>query len=950
MQVFWRATLGVMLALGLLAGPGPSAAAAAASAALSVAGPVTIHPDPSVRRGVLPNGMRYAILQQANPKGAVSIRFGFDVGSYEEQDEERGAAHFLEHMAFNGSRNFAEGKLDDTFALIGVAGGRDINAHTGMFSTRYELDLTQPTSKNLDLGFLWLRDVADGMILAKDAVDRERGVVLAERETRNSPTTIAQQAVIAFRGPELRSTQRDPIGTIETVTAMTAERLRGFYQRWYRPQNAVLVVVGDLPADEMERRVKSAFESWTSTGPPLPHAPLAKPNANRGLDVLVRQEPNLPTAISACRVRAPDAEAPGDFPRQRRRILGRVWRLILQRRLSALQATASPPYLGAVVTADDEARDASLTCLVAIPIGSAWEPALKAAQGEMQRFAAQGPTELETERAVEEIRSEMRGQIGAAPTRSSTRAADWILDTDLSGETYASSREQLRIFDIAVDDLSPRDVQTAFARDWSGAGPFLTLMAPTAIPPDALKAAWAGGDTATKPDAYVDQVQGHWAYADFGPSGHVVGRELKSDGAFVRVTLQNGVIVNFKHTDFFKESVSVRVRFGAGRREIPNDSYFTANLGAVLFKQGGLGRHSAAELESMFRNTGWDARLSIADDAFNLDGIATQSGLRLELELLAAFVTDPGFRPQLDAILPTGLATSLRLYGTSPAFVASQAMIKTLAPNASATLPPLDRLLALRSADFERLLKPAITKDPLEVTIVGDVDEKSAIQSVIQTFGALPARRPAPPARSDTWFMRYPDGPVAVIKAEHDGPADKAMVGLFWPLYVATPARRREEMALTLVAGLLDNALKARIREELGKSYAPSASTSMPDNADQGELTALVETYPQDIDLVVREVRLAVDRLASGQITPAGLEAVRKPILTGIDQQMSTNSIWIAGMSGSSSDSHRLDDVMAVRGILATLTVAEVRKAAAVWLKRPPIVVIATPKAKGTGK
>src|SRR6185436_20722781 len=140
---------------------------------------------PEIHQGKLANGLRYAIVSSPTPKGAVSVRLGMDVGSYDETDDERGLAHFVEHMAFNGTKNFAEDALTGTFARMGVGFGRDHNAYTGQATTTFHLDLPSAESTQLEAAFLWLRDVADGMAFEPAAVGREKGVLLAEREARS---------------------------------------------------------------------------------------------------------------------------------------------------------------------------------------------------------------------------------------------------------------------------------------------------------------------------------------------------------------------------------------------------------------------------------------------------------------------------------------------------------------------------------------------------------------------------------------------------------------------------------------------------------------------------------------------------------------------------------------------------------------------------------------------
>jgi len=265
-----------------------------------------------------------------------------------------------------------------------------------------------------------------------------------------------------------------------------------------------------------------------------------------------------------------------------------------------------------------------------------------------------------------------------------------------------------------------------------------------------------------------------------------------------------------------------------------------------------------------------------------------------------------------------------------------------------ARMPPREELIKLRSADFERLFKPALTQAPLEVTIVGDVDEKSVTRLLSETLGALPARSETRRERADTWFQRFPDHAMAPVRTTHEGSPEKAVAGLIWPLYVAVPERRREEYSLSLLAGIMTNMLIERVREELGKTYSPGAATYMPDNSDQGYLMATAESYPGDIDLVVREMRAAGERLARGEITEDALEQARRPLLTGIVRAEQTNARWAAALDGSARNDQALKDVTEAQRMFAALTLADVKAAAARWLAPEPIVVTATPQPPST--
>ena len=253
--------------------------------------------------------------------------------------------------------------------------------------------------------------------------------------------------------------------------------------------------------------------------------------------------------------------------------------------------------------------------------------------------------------------------------------------------------------------------------------------------------------------------------------------------------------------------------------------------------------------------------------------------------------------------------------------------------------------MGLRSADFERLLKPVITSAPLEVTVVGDIDEARAVQAVAKTLGALPPRKPVPDRSERPPFMTYPTRFTGIVRATHEGAAEKALVGMIWPLYVAVPERRREEYALNLLEGVFQDALRHRVREALGKSYSPAVSLAMPDYADQGSLTVMVETSPADAEAVAAEIEQLAADLARGGVTAQALEEVRTPLLAGRAKERETNTWWLQTLDGSARHPEWLKDAVEWERMIRSITLAEVQRAAATWLSRPHLTAFALPQA-----
>ncbi len=933
----------LLIALGVFAAANPAAPApipAPAGQAFDTLGPIAA--DSNVRQGMLPNGMHYAVMHNATPKGAVSIRFALWVGSFEEDDDQRGVAHFIEHMAFNGSKNFPAGSLDKVFADQGVGFGRDQNADTSLSVTAYRLDLNQSNGAKLDLAFRWLRDVGDGLNLDEDAVERERGVILSEREARLSPAQAQRVAVDEFREKGLRTPTRSPIGTVDSVSTMTSKRLRAFYDKWYRPENALIVVVGDAPTAELEKRVRETFGSWKGKGDKPARPARGVLDLKRNLDVLTRSDPQLATGEAVCRLRDTDGVSIRTVRRVRRLALRTASEHIINQRLSRLAASDKPPFLRAGVTFEG-GRESAQACLLMAPLDDAWEPAMEAAATEFRRFALYGASKDELDQALADQRSALASAEAASDTRFNTALATSILDDILSGDIVASPDEKLRDFDKAAKTITPELLHDEFAADWAGNGPLINIVAPKAPDADTVRAAWTRVTSLPKPGAYEAPKTETWSYTSFGAPGRVVKREEIKEPGFVRLTFANGVVLNFKQTDFQKSAVQMRVRFGAGRREVPNDQLIGAQFGAGLFVEGGLGRFDADTLRRTFSAESWQPALDVGPDAFELRAATTPSSLEHEFQILGAYLTDPGFRPNIDARVPTAVDAAYRRFRASPGQVFDDAFKRAVSPHDPELLPPEAETQKLRTADFARLLKPAVTGATLEVTIVGDIDEATVTRLASATFGALPPRAAAPRDLADTQFLRFPETLPPAVRATHQGPAEKALAGVVWPLYVATPERRREEYAINLVSRLLADDLRHTVRQSLGKTYSPQVNAEMVDGADQGYLLAELETAPADVDQVAAAIKASARRLAKGEITAKELEAARAPLVTALAARRQTNLWWLDTLDGSAAHPGQIAGALAMHDLYRSITLEEVKAAAARWLGGEPLVATVVP-------
>ena len=245
--------------------------------------------DPDVTWGRLPNGLRYALRHNAEPRGRISARLALRVGSVNENENQRGLAHFLEHLAFNGSRHFPSADVVEFFQRLGLEFGGDTNASTGFDRTLYQLELPDTKPGTLRESLTFFADVAGGLLLEAREIDKERGIILSEKRARDSVDLRTFQAELDFLVPDTRFPQRLPIGTEEVIRTADRERFIEFYHAWYRPERMLLVLVGDLNPAAVEPLVQELFTPLTARAPALPEPRLGTVTPPE--DVVARLKP-----------------------------------------------------------------------------------------------------------------------------------------------------------------------------------------------------------------------------------------------------------------------------------------------------------------------------------------------------------------------------------------------------------------------------------------------------------------------------------------------------------------------------------------------------------------------------------------------------------------------------------------------------------------------------------
>jgi len=913
------------LAAQLQARAGPPAAAAPWPQAKS-----DLPADPDVRFGVLANGMRYAIRRNATPPNQTSLRLRIDAGSLQEADDQRGLAHFIEHMAFNGTTHVAEGEFVRRLERHGLRFGADTNASTEWTQTVYKLDLPENDSATIDEGLFLLREAVGEASFAPAAIDRERGIIQSEERTRATPAyrIFVDEISYLLRGQLLP--QRIPIGIPEVIANARRERFAAFYDAYYRPERATLIAVGDFDVAAMEARIRAKFGDWHGRGPAGGEPDLGAV-APRRTEARLMVEPGGPARVELAWVRPADLR-PDTGARRAERLADALALQILNRRLERIASEQSPaPYVGAQSARSEIEDSADLTQVVAVVQPGEWRRALGVIETEQRRLVEHGVTRAELDREVTLLRTALTAQVAGAATRQSAALADGIVATVDSDKVFVAPADNLRLFEAAAAALTPERINQS-ARTLFAGEPVLYMTSPTAVADgeSALLAAYRESRSAPLAADSVRQAQA-WPYTGFGTPGTVAERrELAPEIGATAVRFANGVRLTVKRTDFAANQVMVQVRFGDGQLSFPTDRP-NPNWGLSSgFIAGGLGRLSFEDMQEALNNRVYGASLGADEDDFVLAGTTRPDDLAVQLQVLAAAMTDPGWRPSgWNRVRALSGTIHDQLASTPGGVFARDAGILLHDGDRRWATPTREQMAASSIADARAVLDSQLATAPIEVIIVGDVDVEEAIRQTAATFGALPPR-PDRPRRADR--IRFPAGTPEPIRFTHRGRADQGLAYIAWPT-LGFFDDQRQARRLTLLAAVFQLRLIQKIREEQGTTYSPQALHDPSEAyAGYGLLSARIEARPEALAGFLRDAEAIAAELRDHPIDADEMERARRPLIDSIQRQRHGNSFWMADLQRIQTDPRIAAMITSQLADYAAMTPADLQAAARAFL------------------
>ncbi|MCB1203810.1 MAG: insulinase family protein [Verrucomicrobiae bacterium] len=857
--------------------------------------------DSAVTWGLLENGLRYAILPNPEPPSRVSMRLFIDAGSLMENDDQQGLAHFLEHMAFNGTKNFPAGEMVEYFQRLGMGFGSHTNAHTSFHETVYKLELPKSDAAMIDEGMKLFRDYADGMLLDSKEIEDERGIILSEKRTRDSVgwRTFVEQIGFAF--PQQRISKRMPIGIEEVISGAPRERFVEFYNEWYTPNRMVVIVVGDVEVAAVEPIVKKYFGDL-SAREKKPEPPMGE-MSKRGFAVHYHHEDEAGETSVSIEALKPRVNPPDNSERRLHDLQLTLAGRMVDRRLERLAKAPDSPISSASMSAGDfyDLGFALYSSIDADCKPENWKAAMTLIEQELRRALEHGFTQAE----LDEVRANFRVMYEEAAkqvaTRRSSDLADQIADRLGSRRVFTNPADDLPRVLAALDQVTTESCRDHLRSLWVDANETLAFVSGNAEIEDAVatikSVVMESRAVAVSPPE--EKEVGAFAYSDVPESGKVAEREEVEDLGVTRLRFDNGVRVNLKVTDFEDAVVYVKARMGAGliTEPVPGLNFF---LGSI-FTKGGLEAHSEDDLQAIFAGKSVDVNFSVDDDAFTLSGQTTPEAIEDQLLLMRAFVTNPGFREEAETEFKRALDYLYQQLERTPGGFAQDEVAAFLhGGDKRFGFPSRSEVEALSTSQAREWVMPELEKGYCEVTVVGDFDKEAAIALLAKTFGNLPERMAEKPAYEKERIVKFPAGGEKEFLFESEIP--KAMSVVHWP--TADIFDIKKTRRLGMLSAILDDRLRVKVREELGDAYSPFAHNLPSDTwKDYGYLFASVTVDPPQAEKVNGVIADIAKDLATGtSITEDELERAKKPQVVSIEEMRRTNRYWMSSVLEASQE------------------------------------------------
>jgi zinc protease len=881
--------------------------------------------DPAVQIGELENGVTYWLRENRTPPGKVELRLKIRAGSLNEEDSERGLAHLLEHMAFRGSKHFPGTEISRRFEKLGVTIGRDQNAYTGFEETGYTLSLPNSREETLDLALLALSDIAFRLRLDPDALAQERKIVMEERRRSIGPGERLFLQTLPIIKPGSRVAERLPIGDEKVVREAQTSDLERFYRRWYHPQNAAILLAGDVDLSLASRLIAKHFGDWVREED-LPETPYHGVRPDDRIRAAVVTDPEI--TWGQVRISAIQPEHTGDTERDLRdALIVDLGTEALNRRLRMLVQSGNAPFSEAYADVSVPFHDRREAIAISSGEPSRWRAMLETLAGEIHRARAHGFAEKEIDLVKQEWLVAADHDVAADSTRQSSSFVSYMSAAHSDDNKPLSAAQMRELKRKLLPGITAVEVATAFRAHFVPEQWLYLVTLPERLSKVGTEEVLALARVAhsRKPAPYEPpRLAKRFLERDPEP-GDIVKSVRDDELGFTSVSFRNGVTLHTKLLKSKKDVVSIHVRIGGGvLQETPaNRGITAAALTALIFPS--TSTLSESEIETLADQLQIFAMGGSAGDALTIEISAPSTVIEDAFRLAHLLITRAKIDPVRLRLWREGSLRSIesRTYSLDAALSKE---VSDFHSGGDIRFVRLERgqVEAATIESSQVWLEQVLRTGRIEAAIAGDISEDRAIALGQRYFGSLP-ERPGNDAALEA-LRRVPrrEGPFeTTVSVQTETPRAHGYIG--WR--GADADNLSDRRALGIAAAILERRLHQEIREQRGLVYGISCTTSFSDVASgMGRFGVRYAADPGQVETVAGLARHVVERFAQDGPTVEELDIARRQRTVLIEEVLLQPGFWANQLSRLRQKSTLLDETRNFRKVFAELTPADISK------------------------
>ena len=889
---------------------------------------------PKVKRGVLPNGLTYYVLSHGKPEKRAHLHLAVNAGAVQEDEDQRGLAHFVEHMAFNGTKRFPKQAIVQFIESVGIKFGADLNAHTAFDETVYELQVPTDDAAVLGKGFDILRDWAGDVTFDPAEVDKERGVVMEEwRLGRGVQSRLLDKLFPVIFGTSKYAT-RLPIGKPEILQKAPRDTLYKFYKDWYRPDLMAVIAVGDFAdAAEIEKQIIAKFGDLPKADKPRPRPPAGVPEA-KGTRIAILTDKELPATIVAVGNMVA-RRATASAADHRRILIEQVYQQLINERMQSIGRRPDAPFAQAAVIIPPLVREADVLVRFALVKGDDTEPALKSLFAESQRIEKHGFTQSELDRARTVMVRALEQQAIEAPTREGKDYATELVNHFLKQEYVAGPDVEKEMGLKVLPTITLAEIN-ATAKGFGGAeNRVLAIIGPEGKPmPDNAKVFKIIDDvTKENLEPWKDVVVAAKLMDEPAWPGTVT-KETKNDKlGTTEWTLANGVRVIVKPTDYEKDHVIVHGFSPGGFNTVKDKDYVSAAAADEIVTLSGVGSLDAEALTKALAGKRVAVGTDIDDTSESIEGSGSARDLETIMQLIHLRMSQPRKDEQAFKVWQTNEVDSLTKQAASPDFQFQKRYQEALwQKHPRHRLPePAD----IKAVDLDTALGfyRARFSNAADFTfVIAGVVELDKLKPLVEAYlGSLPGDPKKKEKETDNGAKRV--GGVAKQTWNLGQDQDKARVQIV--IHGDEKWSKDSERDMFILSSIASIRLREVLREDLGGVYGVGANGRLSRSPKQERAFSIVfGCAPSAVDKLVNAAFAELDAIAKNGIGNDYLEKVKQNFVRDREVTMKTNRYWIDWLGRAAWYGDDPNLVLDPKPVLDRMTTANVKAAATKYLDR----------------